>query len=116
MSLPALLRWAGAGNGDLALAAFYVGSIVYLVRWIAAERAADLAFAMLFSVYAAFTKNEGLALALVNAVVLGTFCLVRPTRSRGWLGLAAYGLGLLVLLGPWLMFRANLPKTHEDYG
>jgi len=49
----------GVGCADLPLAMFYAGSIFYVARWIDRQQWPDLILAILFSVFVAFTKNEG---------------------------------------------------------
>jgi hypothetical protein len=114
MSLPAMLRWAGAGTGDAPLTVFYAGSVFYVARWIHEEKWQDLVLAVLFTAYAAFTKNEGLALAAIAAVVLGGFSLW-PLRKRRLAGWGIFLGGAAVVLLPWMIWRAGLPHTDENY-
>ncbi|MGA2787599.1 MAG: glycosyltransferase family 39 protein [Verrucomicrobiota bacterium] len=113
--LPVMFRYGGVGCADLPLAMFYAGSIFYVARWIDRQQGPDLILAILFSAFAAFTKNEGLVLALMNVVViLGFgFCAV---RRRAWIGAAVFFAGLLAMDAAWLFWSRNLPRTHEDYG
>ena len=113
--LPITFRLAGSGCADLPLAAFYAGSVLYAARWIDEGQREDLVLAILFSVFVAFTKNEGLVLALINGVVMGAFAIRSRPRS-GWTGAAIFFGGLLLLDGPWLIWNHSLPRTHEDYG
>ncbi len=66
--LPMMLQYGGTGYADLPLAMFYAGSIFYVARWIEQLQTEDLILAILFSAFAAFTKNEGMVLALLNGV------------------------------------------------
>jgi len=113
--LPAMFRYAGAGCADLPLTMFYAGSILYVARWIDRQQREDLILAVLFSVFAAFTKNEGLILALTNGAVLLGFGLWCGPR-RAWLGALVFFAGLLAMDAAWLMWSRDLPRTHEDYG
>ena len=123
LALPPIIRSAGTGCADVPLAAFYAGSVLYLSRWARDQGRESLILATLFSIFAALTKNEGMALALINAMVAGGVWLWRVGRAwrwrlgrlapEGWLAaVACIVLGLL----PWLVFRQSLPRTHEDYG
>ena len=105
----------GTGYADLQLAMFYAGSIFYVARWIDQQQSKHLALAILFSVFAAFTKNEGLVLALMNGVVI-LVCGLWAARPRAWMGATMFFAGLLALNAPWLIWSRNLPHTHEDYG
>ena len=113
--LPVMFRYAGVGCADLPLAMFYAGSIFYVARWIDRQQWPDLILAILFSAFAAFTKNEGTVLALMNGAVILGFGLWSG-RRRAWIGAAAFFAGLLAMDAAWLIWSRNLPRTHEDYG
>ena len=112
--LPVMFRYGGGGCADLPLAMFYAGSIFYVARWIDRQAVPDLILAILFSAFAAFTKNEGTVLALMNGAVILGFELWG--RRRALIGTAVFFTGLLALDAAWLVWRLNLPHTHEDYG
>jgi hypothetical protein len=113
--LPVMFRYGGTGCADLPLTMFYAGSIFYVARWIDRQQPEDLILAILFSGFAAFTKNEGLVLALANGAVFLVFGLWGGRRSK-WVGTVAFFAGLLVIDGAWLIWNRGLPHTHEDYG
>jgi hypothetical protein len=113
--LPVMFRYGGVGCADLPLAMFYAGSIFYAVRWIDRQQWPDLILAILFSAFAAFTKNEGMVLALMNGAVLLGFGL-GGGRRRAWIGSVAFFAGLLAMDAAWLIWSRSLPQTHEDYG
>ena len=113
--LPVMFRYGGVGCADLPLAMFYAGSIFYVARWIDQQQREDLILAILFSAFAAFTKNEGMVLALINGAVILGFELWGG-RRRVWGGAAFFFTGLLAMDGAWLIWSRNLPRTHEDYG
>ena len=113
--LPVMFRYAGVGCADLPLAMFYAGSVVFTAKWIDEQQRHDLLLAMLFSAFAAFTKNEGLALALINGLVILGFGLWRGQR-RPWSSSLVFFAGVLALTAAWLVWRRGLPHTDEDYG
>ncbi len=113
--LPVMFRYGGVGCADLPLAMFYVGSILYVAKWIDRQQWQDLILAILFSTFAAFTKNEGLVLALINGAVILGFGFWGG-RRRELIGTAAFFTGLLAMVAAWLIWSRNLPHTHEDYG
>jgi hypothetical protein len=113
--LPVIFRYAGVGCADLPLAMFYAGSIFYVARWIDQQKKQDLILAILFSAFAAFTKNEGLVVALMNGLVILGFG-IWAGRERRWVGAAAFFAGLLAIDAAWLIWSRNLPHSHEDYG
>jgi hypothetical protein len=77
--------------------------------------AGALRIAGLFAAGLLLTKNEGMA--ALPAIVLATAVGTARSDERRWRP-AAICLVLLPLLlaGPWLLFRAGIPKLHEDYG
>ena len=113
--LPVMFRYAGVGCADLPLAMFYTGGIFYAAKWIEEQQRHDLILAILFSAFAAFTKNEGLVLALTIGLVILGFGLGRGQR-RAWAGGMGFFAGLLAINAAWLIWRGDLPRTHEDYG
>jgi 4-amino-4-deoxy-L-arabinose transferase-like glycosyltransferase len=113
--LPVMFRYAGVGCADLPLTMFYAGSIFYVARWIDRQQGQDLTLAILFSAFAAFTKNEGAVLALMNGAVLLGYGLWNG-RRRAWVGAAVFFAGLLAVDAAWLIWSRGLPRTHEDYG
>jgi 4-amino-4-deoxy-L-arabinose transferase-like glycosyltransferase len=113
--LPAMFRFGGTGCADLPLAMFYAGSIYFTAKWLAELQRPNLALAILFSAFAAFTKNEGLVLALANGVVILGFGLWRGQRRNLIAGVVFFA-GFLTINAAWLIWNHSLPKTHEDYG
>ncbi len=114
ISVPVLIRWAGAGNADLALTTYYGASVYYLVRGRWEEDCRALVLAGLLTGFMAFTKNEGLALAAINLLVLALFSLRRPGGAPGRM-LVLFFLAAALVLAPWLWWSLDLPRTHEDY-
>jgi hypothetical protein len=113
--LPAFSRFGGGGCADLPLATFYAGSILYLARWLDGQDRSDLILAILFSTFTAFTKNEGLVLALINGLVLVFFAVGFPKRQF-WKGVIFFYAGFLMIEAVWLGWSHSLPHTHENYG
>ena len=115
MGAPVMLGNAGSGYADVPLTAFYTASVLFLLEW--AERRDYTACALcgVMSAFAAFTKNEGLALGVINCV--GALLLpVRGIPRR--LRVAGAGLCTAIFLGlilPWLVWTSDIPRTHESY-
>jgi hypothetical protein len=63
-----------------------------------------------------FTKNEGVVLAAALIIALAAELVVERSRNR--LGAALRWLVAMPMAAtlPWFVFRATLPKVHEDYG
>lgn len=115
MSLPALIRWSGAGVVDMVLTLFYGGSIYYITRFLNEKDSRDLTLAMMFTAFCAFTKNEGLALALINIIVFLFFNLMTGFKKRNLVISAYFVSGVLLLLLPWFIWSKDIPKTYENY-
>ena len=108
-------RYGGSGTAETAITAFYACSILCLLRW---QETGDWGYAILaaiFSAWMAWTKNEGLALAAINAVVMAA---MGPRGKRGK-SLAAAGMLAAIVAAiylPWIVYTWGLPRTDEDYG
>jgi hypothetical protein len=122
---PVLTRNAGLVVAETPLLLAYAATLALLLRWMENGSRRDLVLGGFFMSVAAFTKNEGLALApLIGGAALvcaatGTRNLpYASSRSRGerrvdWAIAASVSIAILA---PWLVYRSFLPRTHEDYG
>ena len=108
------IRWAGSGNADLTLTFFYGGSVIFLLKWIENKRSSDLIISALFSAFCAFTKNEGLALAAMNLLIL-LIHLSIARRKNEFIATAYFFLILVVFILPWIIWSIDIPRTHENY-
>ncbi|HTL29894.1 MAG TPA: hypothetical protein VL282_11760 [Tepidisphaeraceae bacterium] len=142
LTIPPMLRFAGSGMSDVPLAVFSCATLAYLVRWLECASAgglqpacnrfptepidrlksarrmgalAELILAAIFASCAAFTKNEGLAFFAVVSALLFALALLKKDRRAIGAGITFALVAGLILL-PWLIFRTELPRTHEDYG
>jgi len=115
MGTPVMLRWAGSGNADVPLTAFYTASVVYLLDWEEHSKWRSCVLCGILSGFAAFTKNEGLALGAINCLVMFLF----PIRSQFWRrrlkGAILCAATFLILILPWLIWSNDIPRTEEDY-
>jgi hypothetical protein len=106
---PAIVEWAGAGNADVQLTIFYGGSLYYLASWIDSRTSSDLRISFLFTAACVFTKQEGLALAVLNLIVAAA------AGGRQKVEVAKAFLLFAVLAAPWLVWRHFLPSSDEDF-
>jgi hypothetical protein len=109
--LPVFFRYAGSGTAEMALTAFYGGSVVCLLRWWRDRDWGNLILMALFSTCMAWTKNEGQALAAINAVIV--ICLALSRRQ--WTHCATFIAIVFILFLPWLIYLRGLPRTDENY-
>lgn len=115
MSMPALIRWVGAGTADFAVAAFHAMSVFYLVKFIKEEKSADLILATITTFFCAFVKNEGIALVALNIAVFGTFYVLFPFSLKKLKIAGAFALSIGLLMLPWFFWAHDIPRTHENY-
>lgn len=117
VALPTVFHWGMAGTADLAVTTFYAASVCLLIKWIDQRQTPDLVLMGLLSAFAAFTKNEGLALAALNVLVVVLFAALRRPRPnrQGWLTVAAVAAGMLLIMVPWFVWSHSIPAGDEDY-
>jgi len=107
-----MVQHAGMAVAEMPLVLQHSICLIFLLRWLQAYRPADLIGCASFAAFAAFTKNEGLALLpLVGLAALSGAIRLRLVKQ--WVIAAAIAL---ILLLPWLVYRSELPRSHEDYG
>lgn len=125
-SLPSLSFWEygfQSGQADAPLACFHGISVLYLWSRLreplspAADAGVLTILAGLSAGLGLFTKDEGIAFLMVDALSL-FLVLLWPIRLRphwsGWARfLAGYGLSAMVIAAPWLWHRRMLPETDE---
>jgi hypothetical protein len=114
-SAPTLTQNAGLLVAETPLLLAWTGALAMLLRWMETNERGDLLLAGLLVVFAAFTKNEGLA--LLPLLGLTTFVLAVLTRKRSAIRDWIFSvIPCIAIITPWLIYRTFLPKTHEDYG
>jgi hypothetical protein len=109
-----MLRYGGSGTAEMALTAFYACSILCLLRWQGTGSWGYVVLCAIFSAWMTWTKNEGLALAAINAVVLAGIKAPGP-RRRALAAAAIFTLIVAAIYLPWVAFSWGLPRTDEDY-
>ena len=132
---PVVVQKAGLAVAELPITLFFAATVSLLARWAEGGDSGDLLLAGGFAAAAAFTKNEGLAMLPVFAVAATLAAWMRrpnplapgsagggptgtPRAEPGANGRALLAASVIAvaLIGPWLLYRRGLPKTHEDYG
>jgi hypothetical protein len=137
---PVLTTHAGMAVAEVSLVLMHACCLALLMGWMRKPDRRLLIAAAAFAAFAAFSKNEGLALLPIVALVSFGFALARrvqrhsveadcAARRAGEVGssLVCSEPGVMwdwviswliavALIAPWLIYRLYLPRTHEDYG
>jgi len=130
--LPLIYNWGGLSEGsassgyaDLPLVFFYTLAVIILLRWLSGEALAGeerrsrfltlITAAILLSA-AVFTKNEGLAIAVIVSFVALFVVLIggATVQRRQVVRLLLLPLLVFVLSAPWLAWRAGLPAIDAN--
>jgi len=109
-----MFRYGGSGTAEMALTAYYACSVLCILRWQEMRQRGYLILAALFTAWMTWTKNEGLALAVINVIVVA---LMEPNKNwRKSLASAGILAGIVAsLYTPWIIYTWGLPRTDEDY-
>ena len=109
-TIPHFLNYATNGYADLPLAMFYSVSFLYIFLWISYKRENKFLFlGAALSLFAAWTKNEGMLLSLVNILILLIFTFFeRNNLTKIEVRKIAYFLVIVIgLSAVWLNFIYN---------
>jgi len=115
MTIPCLIKWTSAGIADVPLTLFYAASVHYLVKYLAEEKREDLILSILMTVFCAFVKNEGIAIAAINIGVFSTFYIFFPFKTEKLKTSIIFAACIGALMLPWFYWSKNIPHTHENY-
>lgn len=122
---PALAFWEYgflSSQADAPVACFHGLSVLYLWDWLRRPGRGSLPAAGLTGGLALFTKDEGIALLLVDLLAFSVVCAPGvwfSTGDRGkvlrrsGLALGLYAASALVIAVPWFWYRKRLPTTTE---
>ncbi len=130
-TLPAMVPWEYgflSGQADAPVACFHLTAVLYLWSFLitlSENRAEDSAagsysvFTLVIAGLAAgltiFTKDEGIALFLVDIIALlivtGVYFRNRIVEAAG--GMFRFAVVTVLLVTPWFYYRASLPSTME---
>jgi len=109
------IQWASAGTADIYLATFLLLSFYYALNFMETSSLCYLIGFSFANLFIAFTKNEGLIIALINFIILFIFESVRG-RNLGRLSrIIMAGIVVFLLILPWLIWSMDIPKIHENY-
>ena len=115
MTTPSMIRWTSSGMADMPLTIFYAGSIFYLVKFISEEKTEDLIIAIMMTIFCAFTKNEGIALAFINIAIFAFIYPLFPFSKKRLKYVAIFAGTFILFMLPWFYWVKDIPHTHENY-
>ena len=106
------------GEADAPLAFFYFVAGAYLFLWMIKRKAPYFLVSAVFIAFAIFTKNEGGAFFAILAFLLFLFlCFDKKEALAGkCLKFILYITIPILLILPWMLFKAKLPVTYADIG
>ena len=115
VSIPHFVFNATTAYADIIIASYFGMGFFYLFLWIQQRNDLFLWLSALLTGMAGLTKNEGLALCLVNLVVLA---LAAGTEKRFhhsdyWRRILIYTGIIIVVLIPWLVFRMTINTPND---
>lgn len=114
MALPAVAWYGGRGLADTTLAMFVLAAALAMIDWQREGDVRDALRAAMFGAFAAMTKLEGQPLAVTMVVLFAAIAFIR--RDRKTISGAVFAVIVLgAILMPWLIWSADLPRTHENY-
>jgi hypothetical protein len=113
-ALPRLVELGGTGTAEMALIAFYGCSLDNLLAWREDGSFNALILTSLFSAAAAWTKNEGLAMAVINASLV---FFARPHISllRRLAATVVFSFIFSAIYVVWPLYTRGIPRVDEDY-
>ena len=114
-SSPVFLINCGVGVADAALSIFYFASIYYQFCFFRDQKRQDIVLAIIFTTLCAMTKNEGIALFGISAVLFSLFSIVLKPGKVSIKNSLIFVLSTTILLLPYFLWSSSVPATDENY-
>ena len=118
--IPDFFLHATIAYADLAMTFFYTISTIFLFLYITKKKNYYLLYSSIFMGLMAWTKNEGLALLIINSFILILFNIYMLFKKeivlkKSILNLIGYfAIGFLIYL-PWLLFSIFKNLARDEY-
>jgi hypothetical protein len=112
-TIPQVTDFATNGYADMPFAFYCSVSFFYLYLWLKDKRGAVLCLSLIFSLFAMWTKAEGLLFAVINAVVV-IACMVKERDVR-FLGVIYAVISLSAVIAYVLLWRAMGLAVNDDF-
>lgn len=114
VTIPQVISLGSSGYADLPLAFYYFTSLAFLIRGCEDFDKTSLFFSAIFAGLAAWTKNEGIVMAMFDLLIFLGVILVRRKMSRkNILLIVQYGLIIALIAGPWIWFKNSLGLAND---
>lgn len=87
---------------------YYIISFLLLYRWFKENNMSLLVLSSLFAGFAAWTKNDGLFLLLLQCLILISFLLLEKTEGKSIFTkqFVVYAVICTMIIAPWLLFKS----------
>jgi hypothetical protein len=115
-ALPLFTFHSTTEYADLPVSIYFISGFLFLLRYIKGRKYGDFVIFCILSALAAWTKNEGLMLFIVNLFMLGTYMFMNDIKTKErTLNFIIYFISLLAISLPWYIFRAVMGvPTYGD--
>ncbi|MFA4982360.1 MAG: glycosyltransferase family 39 protein [Candidatus Omnitrophota bacterium] len=113
-SVPQFTVFGTNAYADLPLTCYYTASLLYLFLWMKEKETPYLLLSALMSFSAAWTKNEGSMLLVINILILAIFLARDKMRFvKKAISLSVYLAVVIVLLLPWISFKNSMALESD---
>lgn len=113
-SVPQFANFGTNGYADILIASYYTASFLYLFLWMKEKKMPYLILSSLMSFSAAWTKNEGWMLLVVNLIILIMFLMREKAKlAKMVLSISIYISPTLLLMSPWLFLKTSLGLEND---
>ncbi len=111
-TIPQFNHFATVGYTDFILAYYYSIALILILLWIKEKSFNLLALSAVFTGFAMWTKNEGIALCIINLILLALFLI--GSFNKRFLGqIIIFILIAILISGPWLVLRTSMRLDNE---
>jgi hypothetical protein len=112
-TIPQVTDFASNGYADIPFAFYCCASFFYMYLWLKAKNVTMLALSFILSVFAIWTKAEGLMFILINAAVI-TICMIKERRLCG-AGITYALASLCAVIAYIFVWRAIGLSVNSDF-
>jgi len=111
---PLITETALRGDADIIIGFFELLIVVQLDRFLDYQKWLNLSLAIVLSVFLIFTKNEGLALFIINSVLILILSFVK-VKQKILTQIISYIILPAIFSLPWFLFVAYIPNALSEH-